>query len=64
MAPSIDRTSTKTPHLVETALVGPVYKDIPALVSDRISQLYAEEERRDRIARTDVMIGRARTQLQ
>jgi hypothetical protein len=64
MASSIDRTSTHTPRLAEAALAGPIHKDIPGLASDRIGQLYAEEERRMRVARTDRLISRALTQLQ
>lgn len=64
MASSVDRTSTKTSRLVKTALVGPLCKDVPGLASDRVCQLYAEEERRERIARTDLMITKAQTQLQ
>ncbi len=64
MASSIERASTNVSELVDMALVGPLRKDIPGLASDRICQLYAEEERRTRIARTDRMITRAQAQLQ
>jgi hypothetical protein len=63
MASSVKRSSQDAPRLVKKALVGPICKDIPALASDRICQLYAEAERRDRIERTNLMIDRAQAQL-
>ena len=68
MAASIDRTPAGTalsaPQLIEAALVGPLGSAVPGLASDRVCQLYAEEERRERVARTDLMIAKAETQLQ
>ena len=64
MASSLEQTSATSSRLVETTLVGPLSKDVPGLASDRICQLYAEEERRTRVARTDRLITRARAQLQ
>jgi len=67
MAASIDRTPAGTAfsasQLVGAALVGPLGRDVPGLASDRVSRLYAEEERRERVARTDLMIAKAETQL-
>ena len=64
MASSIEPTSARATRRSEVRLVGPIGKDVPGLAFDRICQLYAEEERVARVARTDRLITRALSQPQ
>lgn len=57
-------SSVESSHVTSESLLGggrntPVVPDVPGMMASRIGDLYAEEERRRRVARTERMIRKA-----
>jgi len=59
MAPIIDEPRQASAEFFEPLATSNPLADVPGLMADRIGSLYAEEERRDRLARTERLIRQA-----
>jgi hypothetical protein len=59
MATIIEQPGNDTMSSFEQASVAVPNRDVPGMMASRIGALYAEEERRERLARTEAMIDRA-----
>lgn len=57
MGPILDTPSRQSVDDIEPAREGRT--DVPAKMAERVGQLYAEEERADRVARTERLIRAA-----
>jgi hypothetical protein len=64
MATSIDHSRVDQTDCFEAVRPAHPRRDVPSQITDRIGSLYAEQERQDRIARTELMIRKAEAQLQ
>ena len=63
MAQSLERVRTERAELLDSALSSRSGKDVPERSFDRFTELYATEERRYRLERTELMIRKAERQL-
>jgi hypothetical protein len=59
MAPIIEQSRPDSADLPEAVAASSLGVDVPGMMADRIGQLYAEEERLSRIARTERLIKEA-----
>jgi len=64
MARSLERVRTERAESLDSALSARSAKDVSERSFDRFADLYASEERRYRLERTELMIRRAERQLQ
>jgi len=62
MAPSVESSHVTPEPLRAARRPGSDVLDVPAMMAGRVGDLYAEEERRRRIARTERMIRMAESQ--
>ena len=63
MAQSLERVRTERADSGDSALSAWSGKDVPERSFDRFTELYAAEERRYRLERTEMMIRKAERQL-
>lgn len=59
MAPIIDQPRPEAADAFEPLAASQPQADVPGLMADRIGSLYADEERRERAARTERLIQEA-----
>lgn len=59
MAPIIEQPCAESAEYFEPLSVSQPLTDVPGQMADRISKLYADEERRDRRERTERLIREA-----
>lgn len=59
MAPIIEQPPADAIDVGDPMALSPDLADVPGLMVDRVSRLYAEEERTSRLARTERLIQEA-----
>jgi hypothetical protein len=64
MATIIEQPGNETVPSFEHAGAAVPMRDVPGMMASRVGSLYAEEERRARLARTEEMIQRASAEPQ
>jgi len=59
MAPTVEQPRQSDFDSLDPSPAPLAFADVPGMMADRIGTLYAEEERRDRLARTERLIREA-----
>jgi hypothetical protein len=59
MAPIIEQPRPESAGIFEPIATTRITTDVPGMMADRVGQLYADEERTQRLARTERLIRQA-----